>query len=397
MKKLYLAVSIGLAFSALASLFLSGISDQEKPFLEFPQALSHRFLLDDEDKNIEYHIVYHKDEATKVVAVIKFKNGVTRYNHYHQKTQNITKVQDFYSPKRGDKPRLITESQISEDGTRLMKHTVYRMNGSLYRQGDRQADGKYKTVFYDTDGITIRRERMFDDNESIFSEHGYYKDGTTEFKTEWTNSYMTSSYFRKDGTPVSVIENHYAVQRGVFLKDDGKTAKAVFSVSAHGTEVKYLGADGRPEYIVLQTQGRVLVSHQSKDIIYYDQIWRPQKEKGTSNYCADNNTLTTVKEYDATVKNPYLKTLHRTFIISPESGKPIEMIVFSIKGPDTIYKLDQSGVVTELRHANPNEKKYSYKVGDKVELDPSMFKKNKFECLSIPEKLNIPQTRIFRY
>ena len=397
MKKLYLAVYVGLAFCAWAGLSLYGISEQEKRHKEFPQPLSHRFVLDDANKNIESHIVYHKDETTKVYAVIQFKNGVTRYNYYHERTQKITKVEDYYSPKKGDKPRLVTESHMSQDGTKLIRHKVYRMDGSLYCRGSRQLDGKYKTVYYDTDGKTIRRERLFDKKEVIVSEHSYYADGTTELKTEWTNGYLTSSYFRKDGTAKSVIENHYAVQRGVFFNQDGKTVKAVFADSAHGTEINYMSADGRPEFIVLQTQGRVLVSYKDKDIIYFDQFYRPKKEKGTTNYCAEDNSLTAVKEYDSTVRNPYLKTQLRTFLFAKGSDHPTEMTVFSRKGPDTIYALDENGVVTKVRHANPHEKRYSYEVGDKVDYDPVMFKRNKFECLAIPEKVNIPQTRTFTY
>ncbi|HMO24463.1 MAG TPA: hypothetical protein PKC98_26160 [Candidatus Melainabacteria bacterium] len=82
------------------------------------------------------------------------------------------------------------------------------------------------------------------------------------------------------------------------------------------------------------------------------------------------------------------------------------MIYPTNKSRKFTYSVDSNGIVTGVREegnatgygpggaAQPAE---SYKVGDKIAIDPAMVSLNTFECLTIPEKLKVEAPPYYYY
>lgn len=389
-----LAVALGTAV-----LLFTMNTKEEKP-LEFPQRVTHRVMLNLEDKEIESHIEYYRDATTRVVAAIKYRNGYIRVKHYHPDRQTVTRVQDFYSESPELEPLLVADSYLMEDGQNLSKHTVYRLDGTLDREGNRLEDGKYKTAYYSTDGVTVLAEKVYEIGEVVHSERGFYDDGSVKFSTEWTNAYLTTKFFRLDGSVESIIENHYAFQRGVFLEEDGKTARAAFTRGEERLEVIFLNANGVAEYVVQTAPNAITVTALDGDNYLYEQSFRPD-EFSKASYCSASNKLTKVSVFDERSRRPFMRTVARTFYLSADGTYPEKMVVPYGTPMDIVYKLDKQGVVldVEIQPAPGREAKEvtpDYEVGDRVDIDHTMFQPKDFECFQFPERLEVPQIRTFR-
>lgn len=375
---------------------------QEELF--YPEKLNHRFLLADEEKGIESHIEYYKDAVTRVVAEIKYKNGKITYLYYREKLQTLEKVLDYRTDEATGKHIPVAEYYLAENGRDFTKHLAYREDGTLERKGERLEDGNYKTIYYAADGVGISIVKLFDKNKTLIKARGFYLDGTTRFVSEWNMSHIVTKHFRQDGSNLSTVENHYSIQRGIFYEDDGKTPRVAFSRNSKNTELIYFDDKQNPRYKVTYHPVRIEVSVIENGRLLYVQtlVHRSDRSKKIS-HCEGDNRILKVAEISKSSMMPYQIIVDQLFILSDDGKKPIQVVIPHGGRANTIYHLDIDGIVTDIEYEGiedgktVDESKNKYKIGDKVDYNPDMFALLEFECVEIPEKIEVPQLRTFKY
>ncbi len=378
-------------------LVVSSWSDHRTMSVDFPEKLNHRVVVNPESDKESSHIEYRKDDGTRVIAEIDYTNGVTSYVFYRPDGKAVAKVLDFYPEDNPDeeKRRLKGETYFADDGHSLKTHLIYREDGTVERHGARLPDGMYKTVYFGADGKSVEKVRVFDQREYLFSEVAYREDGSIEYKTEKDDGYLTTTSFREDGSVFSIVENVGTVQKGRYFQADGTTLKAKFEKYTWKLEFEYFDEKGVLQYVVNYYDDRMEVQGISEaDKILYEQDLKLVGDK--TSYCDGTYNFTEVTEYHMWGPGRYQKKVKRVIEFASDGKTPLRVTVPTNKSLKYIYTLDDQGVVTAVEEKG-NQTGYgsggatlpavSYKVGDKVDIDPELVVRKEFECLSIPERL----------
>ena len=375
--------------------------------VDFPEKLNHRVVLNPASQNESSRIEYRKDDGTRVVAEVDYTNGVTSYLFYRPDGKAVAKVLDFYpeeTPGQVER-RLKGETYFSNDGTRLTKHVAYREDGTVERRGERFPDQSYHTVYIGLDGVTVEVDKIYDKDENLVSERGFAEDGSVKYRTDKQGYKLVTTTYRPDTTIYSIVENESSSQSGKFFQADGKTVKASFEKSTWRLQIVYNDSKGVPEYEVAYYDDRIEVLRLSPTgKVLYEQDLKLVGDR--TSHCDGTYDFTQVTEYHMWGSARYQKSTKRIINFAADGKTPVEVIYPTNKSRKFTYSVDSNGIVTGVREegnatgygpggaAQPAE---SYKVGDKIAIDPAMVSLNTFECLTIPEKLKVEAPPYYYY
>lgn len=375
--------------------------------VDFPEKLNHRVVVNPESDKEVSHIEYRKDDGTRVIAEIEYTNGVTSYVFYRPDGNTVAKVLDFYP---GDSPdqvkrRLKSESYLADDGNSLTTHIIYREDGTIERHGARLPDGMYKTVYFGADGKSVDKVKVFDKKEYLFSEVAYRDDGSIKYRIEKDDGYLTTTSFREDGTVFSIVEDVGTVQKGRFFWDDGTTVKAKFERYNWRLEFEYFDEKGDLKYVVNYYEERMEVQAiSSENKILYEQDLDLVGQK--TSHCDGTYRFDEVTEYHMWGAGRYQKKVKQVIEFGADGKTPLRVVVPTSNSLKFIYTLDDQGIVTSVEQKG-NQTGYgqggstlpavTYKVGDKVDIDPDMISQKTFECLSLPDRLKVQAPTYYPY
>ena len=281
MKQKLLPLSI---VALLAVLFVvisfSWYDDQGKVVsTDFPQKTSHRVELRPESDKEVIRVNYVNKTGQTQITEIQYTNGVTSYLFFREDGTTLAKVLDFYPEESvGQTDRkLKAETNYTDSGDALANHTVYREDGSVLRRGQRQADDTYKTIHFAEDGISVVRQRSFDDDQDLISDYAYFPDGSVQVKVEKDGSsgsnYVTTT-FREDGSKFSEAKSSYYNFTGTFFWEDGVTVKAKFESSSYRLEVEHHNKSGVHEFTATYRSDNMTVERiNDEGQVLYEQVY----------------------------------------------------------------------------------------------------------------------------
>lgn len=414
MKHKILPLSIVALLAVLTvSLFFSWYDDQGKVVsTNFPEKTSHRVVLNPESDQEIIRVSYVNEDEVAVMTEVDYRNGVTSYLFYRADGITLEKVLDFYPEDEEGQVdrRLKAETYFVESGDLLSSHTVYREDGSVLRRGERLNDDSYRTVHLRTDGITVERQRTFDEDQKLVSDLTYFEDGTVQVKTEKVSSgtaYLTTT-FREDGTKFSQGKSgYYGSFSGVFFWEDGTTVKAKFEQSSWRLEVEHHDQSGVHEYTVTYTKsGKSVEKINSDGKVVFEQEYDLVGGDREKPVCEGTYVLTKVSEYHKWGQYAYQKKTVKVVEFAEDGVTPVKILVPTTKSLKYIYNLDENGIVESIDETGNQtgrgdgdtvDGSVSFNVGDKVELSPELVDARDFECLQIPERIEITNPNPYYY
>ena len=273
-----------------------------------------RIILPPSNSGQEIRYDYFADDLkTRLRSVTEYRDG-SEENMTYRADGTRLEAMVYYPPDsqidaaaaQPPQPRkLKAKARYALDGKTYAYHEVYRVDGSLERQGEILGSGYYRHRYFLADGKTVERERLFDEKREFFSEKRYRGDGTLSALVGkgLIEGEMAVTYYREDGaTRASTIRRHpYNGEMGEVYAADGNRVVATFERSYWLAEEKYFDDAGVLVQIRQAGNGTLTVKSLMADGRRLHQIWyqpyiisdRPieRRLRRVEIYAADGKTL----------------------------------------------------------------------------------------------------------
>lgn len=309
-KRLTLSVVLATILAVLTvSILYVAFWPREKTFgeIHFADRTMVRIILPPSNSGQEIRYDYFADDLrTRLRSVIEYRDGSEENMTYRADGTRMEASVYFPSdPQSPQARKLKAKARYALDGKTYAYHEVYRLDGSLERQGEALGTGYYRHRYYLTDGKTVERERLFDEKREFFSEKRYRSDGTLSAQVSkgLIEGELAVTYYRPDGvTRASMIKKHpYNGEMGEVYAADGNRVVATFERSFWLAEERYFNDAGVLVQIRQAANGTLTIKSLMPDRLRVHQIWYqpyiisdkpiPKRLRRVEVYAADGKTI----------------------------------------------------------------------------------------------------------
>lgn len=164
---------------------------------------------------------YDKMTGQRTRTALEYTDGSTEELFYRADGSKDWS-RDFYPAADNERAILRSNAWFAKDGKTYVKHDVYHKDGTVERQGQLLADGKYELTFYCQDGHTIQRQQLFGSSKNFLSEKAIFCDTGKPIRTVEDGEYDSKilTLFREDGSVASKQTMHPGSEYGPFYVGD---------------------------------------------------------------------------------------------------------------------------------------------------------------------------------
>ncbi len=241
---IFLALMLLVVILTISCFFPSGKEDPVNTRL--PTKLDHRVELS-EDHNGRF-VEYYSDKVTPKHSLVDLQNGYTKEEWFSKNGKSIHLVTRYPSKSPGQAGQVRTSTKFRADGESFLSEDDFYENGTKFKVGRSEGEGKYKRLFYWPDE-SLRRtdivQKIGEEWRIVWAEILSEKGKIIQTIRTADDGKATISFLETDGTLKAILSVTSAQEKETHYFKDGKTPFKVIIRDAFSVNVSTYSIKGR--------------------------------------------------------------------------------------------------------------------------------------------------------